>query len=203
MSRYICPITGLPFAVTDQEQQLYAQFDFPVPEIHPILRFIARFVHGNNWSLYWTTEMRTGKKILSCYDPKEFPKIVEHSYWMSNDFDARDYGRQFDFSRGFFEQYFEMVREIPRPNVTILNCENVEYANHVFWSKNCYLCFICFYCENVLYSFRTRKSKESMYLFNCRESELCYQCANCTKCLMCSTPSFVATVRILVFFQIV
>ncbi|MBI4600130.1 hypothetical protein HY732_04410 [Candidatus Uhrbacteria bacterium] len=182
MSRHICPISELSFEITDTERELYGMFDLPVSDMHPFLRFVMRFAHGNNWSLYWTTEMRTGKKILTCYDPKEFPKIVEHGYWMSNEFDAREYGRAFDFSRPFFEQYFEMVAEIPRPNVTILNCENVEYANHVFWSKNCYLCFICFHCENVLYSFRARKCRESMYLFNCRESELCFQCANCINC---------------------
>ncbi|MBI4253295.1 hypothetical protein HY623_03935 [Candidatus Uhrbacteria bacterium] len=182
MPRHICPISGLPFEITDTERELYGRFDLPVSDMHPILRFVMRFAHGNNWSLYWTEDCRTGKKILSCYDPKEFPKIVEHGYWMSNEFDAREYGRAFDFSRPFFEQYFEMVAEVPRPNVTILNCENVEYANHVFWSKNCYLCFICFHCENVLYSFRARKCRECMYAFNCRESELLYQCANCTMC---------------------
>lgn len=178
----ICPITGLSFETSEQERKLYALFDLPVSDMHPFLRFVMRFAHGNNWSLYWTTDMRSGKKILSCYDPKEFPKIVEHAYWMSNEFDAREYGRDIDFSRPFFEQYFEMVREVPRPNVTILNCENVEYANHVFWSKSCYLCFICFYCENVLCSFRARKCRESMYAFNCRESELCFSCANCVSC---------------------
>jgi hypothetical protein len=179
LQRRTCPISGLPFESTEQERALYETFDLPVSDMHPILRFVTRFAHGNNWSLYWAVDARTGKKLLSCYDPKEFPKIVDHAYWMSADFDTRDYGRPFDFSRGFFEQYFEMVREVPRPNVTILNCENVEYANHVFWSKNCYLCFICFHCENVLYSFRARNCRESMYLFNCRELELCVQCANC------------------------
>ncbi|MDP2630810.1 MAG: hypothetical protein Q8P56_05395 [Candidatus Uhrbacteria bacterium] len=178
----ICPITGLSFEHHELERRHYERFGFPVPDIHPIARFVSRLCHGNNWSLYWTVDARTGKKLLSCHDPKDGEQIVDHHYWMSDEFDAREYGREFDFSRGFFEQYFEMVRSIPKPNVTIVNCTNVEYANHVFNSKNCYLCFICLNSENILYSFRSRNSRDCLYIMNSRSCELCYQCIHCTEC---------------------
>ncbi len=178
----ICSITGLSFEHHELEKRHYERFGFPVPDIHPIARFALRLCHGNNWSLYWTSDARTGKKLLSCHDPKDGEQIVDHHYWMSDEFDAKEYGREFDFSRGFFEQYFEMVRSIPKPNVTIVNCTNVEYANHVFNSKNCYLCFICFDSENVLYSFRSRASRDCLSIMNSRSCELCYQCIHCSEC---------------------
>ncbi len=178
----ICPLTGLQFEHHELERRHYERFGFPLPDIHPIARLALRVAHGNNWSLYWTSDVRTGKKLLSCFDPKEGLSIVDHHYWTSDEFDAKVYGREFDFSRGFFEQYFEMAQSTPRPNVQIVNCTNVEYANHVFNSKNCYLCFICFDSENVLYSFRVRQCRESMYCVNSKDCELCYSCLHCNEC---------------------
>ncbi len=178
----LCPLTGLHFQHHELEKRHYERFGFPVPNTHPIARFVMRLAHGNSWSLYWTSDARTGKKLLSGYNPKEGLQIVDHHYWTSDEFDAKEYGREFDFSRGFFEQYFEMINNIPHPNVEIVNCTNVEYANHVFSSKNCYLCFICFHCENVLYSFRVRQCRDSLYCINSRSCELCYQCVLCNEC---------------------
>lgn len=178
----ICPLTGLAFEHHELEKKQYERFGFPLPNIHPIARLAFRVSHGNNWSLYWTQDTRTGQKLLSCFDPKEGLSIVDHHYWTSDEFDTKEYGRAFDFSRGFFEQYFEMARGIPRANVTIVNCTNVEYANHVFSSKSCYLCFICFDSENVLYSFRVRQCRDSIYCINSRDCELCYRCLLCREC---------------------
>jgi len=178
----ICPLTGLPFEHHELERRHYERFGFPVPEIHPIARRIQKQAYANAWDLYWTTDARTGKKILSCYDPIEHPIVYDHTYWMSTDFDARDYGRQFDFSRSFFEQYVEMVAEIPKPNLVILSSENVDYCNNLYHTKNSYLCFNTLGCENILYGSGVFESRDSMNFYNCGKCELCYVCVKCLNC---------------------
>ncbi|MEK7122770.1 MAG: hypothetical protein AAB855_02835 [Patescibacteria group bacterium] len=117
----ICPITGLQFEHHELERKHYERFGMPVPDIHPLARGIQKMAHSNSWGLYWTVDARTGKKIMSCYDPAEHPVIYDRTYWMSDEFDAREYGRDFDFSRPFFDQYFLMVATIPKPNLTVLD----------------------------------------------------------------------------------
>ena len=41
-----------------------------------------------------------------------------------------EYGREFDFSRGFFEQFGEMMREVPKIGLSVENQENSEYSNY-------------------------------------------------------------------------
>jgi hypothetical protein len=49
---------------------------------------------------------------------KEKPyKIFLEKERNSDDWDAMDYGRDFDFSRGFFEQYYDLDLQVPRANL--------------------------------------------------------------------------------------
>ncbi|MBI4600127.1 hypothetical protein HY732_04395 [Candidatus Uhrbacteria bacterium] len=186
----ICPITGLSFEHHELEKRHYERFGLPVPNIHPIARRIQKLAFVNAWDLYWATDARTGKKILSWYDPAEHPVIYDRTYWMSNDFDARDCGRSFDFSRSFFDQYFEMVATIPKPNLVSVASENVDYCNNIINSKNSYLSFNVFACDNMIYSARVFESRDSINLYNSRKCELCYACNQCTDCHSISWSEF-------------
>ncbi len=178
----ICPLTGLPFEHHELEKRHYERFGFPIPDIHPIARFIVKVAHVNTWSLYWTKDPRTSKDILSCYDPAEGHTVYDHSYWWSDEFDPLVYGRDVDFSRPFFEQYFEMVQEIPKSNLTILKSENVDYCNNVLNCHNCYLTFNSVACEDCYYCLRGSENRDCAYVHSSQKCELCYSCANCREC---------------------
>ncbi|MDP2630812.1 MAG: hypothetical protein Q8P56_05405 [Candidatus Uhrbacteria bacterium] len=98
----ICPITGLSFEHHELEKRHYERFGFPVPDIHPIARFLVKCAHINTWSLYWTKDYRTGKDILSCYDPAEGHTVYDHSYWWSDEFEPKVYGQDVDFFPSIF-----------------------------------------------------------------------------------------------------
>ena len=63
--------------------------------------------------------------------------------WLGDEWDPKDYGRDFDFSRPFFEQFKEMCDEIPHFNsfVDPQLDQNSEYTNFSGTSKNCYYVF--------------------------------------------------------------
>jgi len=50
-----------------------------------------------------------------------------------------EYGKDFDFGRGFFEQFGELMLEVPVSSVYNVKCEGCEYSNFCQFSKNCYL----------------------------------------------------------------
>ena len=59
-----------------------------------------------------------------------------------------------NFTRSAFEQFREMMREVPRPSLLNANIENSEYVNYSSNLKDCYLVFdvssleSCFYANN-------------------------------------------------------
>ena len=58
--------------------------------------------------------------------------VYDQAYRWSDAWDFRDYGRDFDFSRPFFEQFAELLEVVPQPNLTsnYLLDENSEYTNY-------------------------------------------------------------------------
>ncbi len=51
------------------------------------------------------------------------------------------YGRAFDFSRSFTEQFGELMREVPKVGISSIGSEGCDYAQ-VANSRNCYLAFV-------------------------------------------------------------
>jgi hypothetical protein len=58
----------------------------------------------------------SGKDIIAIFPPDSKYKIYEDSAWDSGNWDAKDYGRDFDFSRPFFEQFNELLLDTPLPS---------------------------------------------------------------------------------------
>ena len=182
MEKRICKFTNREFTITKQEKKAYERFGMPLPDIYPDERHRYHFSYSNPLTLYWAKEVRTGKKILSGFDPTDHPTIYDGSFWMSADFDAREYGRDFDFSRPFFDQWKELFDAVPKPALTMLRTEDCDYSNYLADCKRCYLTFNALGAENLLYSVRAFFSKDSIELFNLTMCELSYGCIHCLKC---------------------
>jgi len=125
-----------------------------------------------------------------------FP-IWTHDEWWSDDWDPKSYGRDFDFSRPFFDQ--SLLNSIKKSRITplwIMPAKTVIYANMNWRSKNCYLVFGCIDDENCDYGhilWNSRDCTDCLYLF---KSELCYEsidCVNCNKLLYSQTVKTVLT----------
>jgi len=70
------------------------------------------------------------KDIISIYSSDKFYKVYDQEIWWSDKWDALDYGRDFDFSKSFFEQFGELMKEVPRMSIFGKNNENNFYTNH-------------------------------------------------------------------------
>ena len=80
--------------------------------------------------------------MISIYSPdkKDFV-IYNQDDWWNGKWNPLDYGRNFDFTKTFFEQYSELQKIVPR--IAVLNglSENTQYANHAYHNKNSYMMF--------------------------------------------------------------
>ncbi|KKU04737.1 MAG: hypothetical protein UX07_C0028G0003 [Parcubacteria group bacterium GW2011_GWA2_45_30] len=85
------------------------------------------------------------------------------------------YGRDYDFSRSFFEQWRELYRAMPQYSNSILNLVKSEYCGNAGHSKNCYLCFAVDRMEDSAYCTRSSGIKDSFDLQESTLSELCHE----------------------------
>lgn len=104
------------------------------------------------------------------FPPNRFT-VYDHDYWWSDKWDAVAYGKEYDFSRPFFEQFGELMKVVPWFNSSTINLVNSEYCNNASDLKNCYLVFDADYCENLAYSVGTQYSKDSFDLSACTYCE--------------------------------
>lgn len=158
----------------------------PPPTRCPDCRMQRRTAFRNERNLYKRKCDFSGQEIISIYPPDSLYKIYDQKIWWSDKWDALSYGREFDFSRPFFEQFHELDLKVPRINLQNDSCENSEYCNDCSGSRNCYLCFNSGQAEDSHYcSAYGMNSKDCMDAFWCLASELCYECSKCNKAYHC------------------
>lgn len=179
----ICKITKRPFEISDQEIEVYTKMHVPIPEVHPEEALVRRFSFRNEIHLYKSTDAHDGKTILSQYGPETpIQHVYEQEYWRSDNWNPFDYGRDYDFNRPFFEQFKELLFDVPWPNLTNWNSVNNEYCNFTTDNKGCYMVVGGDYNENCMFSKFCFYSKDSSDLYWSTNMELSYECIDCSKC---------------------
>jgi hypothetical protein len=56
--------------------------------------------------------------------------VYKQDIWWSDKWDAMDYGRNFDFSKSFFEQFEELLKVVPKISLSTEKLENSSYVNY-------------------------------------------------------------------------
>ncbi|HBM15130.1 MAG TPA: hypothetical protein DD381_02110 [Lentisphaeria bacterium] len=123
--------------------------------------------------------------VISIYHPGGKTKIVCQKCWWGDDFDASKYGKDYDFSKPFFEQYKELMSEVPfMANFVVDESRmvNSPYNNMVVDLRNCYFLTNADFNEDCAYGSETEKSKNCIDINLVHKSEMCYECVNIQNC---------------------
>ncbi len=86
-----------------------------------------------------------------------------------------DYGRDFDFTRPFFEQFDELLKTVPLLNLIWANNENSDYINLTADSKDCYIVIESSNNENCYYGYWLQKCTDCCDVSFSHECENCYE----------------------------
>ncbi|MBD3360606.1 hypothetical protein GF366_02265 [Candidatus Peregrinibacteria bacterium] len=160
------------------------RFDFPEPGLSYQERQRRRMAWRNERTLYKRKCDKTGENIIASYSKDEPFPVYKPDAWFGDDWDALDYGQDFDFNRPFFEQFFELQKKVPRIALIAAHNVNCDYCNVVGDCKNCYLLFGSISCEDCMYG-NPYYSKDCIDSLVVRNSELCYECTDCEKLYEC------------------
>ncbi|MFA5916887.1 MAG: hypothetical protein WC850_01480 [Candidatus Gracilibacteria bacterium] len=199
----ICKKCNISFLITDKDLEFYDKIspsfpspDFkksglkkiqiPTPTLCPDCRQQRRFCWRNEKNLYRRKCDLTGKDILSIFSPDKKYVIYNSDDWWSDKWDPLDYGKEYDFTKTFFEQFDSLQKQVPLLNLTAaFNSENSDYATFSGKMKDCYMISGGWTCEKTMYSSRIVYTNNVIDSLDGTNLEQSYQTINCEGCFSC------------------
>lgn len=167
----------------------------PPPTLCPDCRMQQRLTFRNERSLHKRKCDRTGEGIISLFSEEKPYIVFKPEIWWSDQWDGLDYGRLFDFSKPFFQQYNELLKATPKLSLMIMNSENCSYTSYTINYKNAYMSMSGYQGENIYYSYYINESRDCTDCSILNHAELCYECLDgnhlyhCTWCVDCENIS--------------
>lgn len=168
------------FIIPAMETDFLSKINLPKPALCPTCRRQGRFAWRNERILYHRKCNLTGKQIISIYAPDSPYKVYDQHEWHTDKWDALNYGRDFNFNRPFFDQFNELMMDVPKISVFTSRNENSDYTNGAQQDKNCYMIFVSDHNQDCYYSYAIDSCED------CAECLNCYKCALCVDCIDCS-----------------
>ena len=182
----ICQNCHKDFIIEPDDFLFYEKIKVPAPTFCPECRYIRRLLDRNEYNFYRRKCDVTGENIISIYRPEAPFPVYKQDYWKSDAFDASVYGRDFDFSKSFFEQYEELRRKVPHLALANFNSVNSEYTNQSENNKDCYMLVASGSCEKCIYGSWNFKNFLCSDCYMIEQCEFCYEAINLTKCSNCA-----------------
>ncbi len=175
------------FAIDPENFSFYERIKVPPPTFCPPCRFQRRLLFWNAINLYKRPCDLCHSFNVSVYAPEAPYTVYCPKCWWSDDWDARDYGQDYDFSRPFFEQLNEFWHKVPLIGLStdltaIETCPYNHDSGHV---KNCYLIFHGETVEDSAYGYFVGYSQSMLDCSAVEQSQSCYDSMHCYRANHC------------------
>jgi len=174
-----CEYCNRDFKISEEEFSLYKKVDIELPTLCFFCRVKLHF------SFWLFGKFRKGKSDLSgeslitvLPEKNRYPIYTLHE-WHSDKWDAMNYGMDYDPNISFFKQLQDLQERVPHPHQNGSKNTNCDWCDDVWNSKNCYLSRSMEECEDLFYSYRNIKVKNSIDMVVCFDSEKCFACEDC------------------------
>ena len=167
------------FTVDENDHIFYDRMKVSVPNNCPTCRQQQRILFRNFKTFYKRPSSKSGKMLISMYNPDVPFPVWSIEEWWSDDWNVLDYYLDLDLSKPFIKQLGELANKVPRFSIMNTKSENCQYSNMTWRSKNCYFIFGCVEDENCDYGHIVWNSLDcidNLYVYKC---ELCYECMDC------------------------
>ena len=182
----VCQNCKGQFTIEPDDFGFYEKIKVPPPTFCSECRYIRRLLDRNEYNFYKRKCDATGKSIISIYrEDQPFP-VYDQEYWKSDAWDPKQYGRDFDFSRPFFEQYEELRWVVPHLAMVNSGSVNSEYTNQANNNKDCYMLVTSGTNEKCMYGSWNDYSFFCSDCYMINKCQFCYESINMTNCSHCA-----------------
>ena len=182
-----CQNCKKPFTIEPADFGFYEHINVPPPTFCPDCRFGRRLLFWNAVNLYKRTCDLCKNFHISTYPPEAPYKVYCAKCWWSDKWDPRDYGREYDFSRPFFEQLDELWHEVPLLGMSqdLMTQETCPYSHDAGHLRNCYLIFHAESTEDSACGFFVGYSQNIFDSSAIEQSQSLYDCMHCYRANRC------------------
>jgi hypothetical protein len=208
----ICQNCKKDFIIEVEDFNFYEKMKVPAPTWCPECRLIRRLANREERSFFKDVCDLCGKDVVSLFSPESNLTVYCSECWWSDDWDGILYGKEYDFSKTFFQQLRDLQQVVPNQATNGRNSTNCKYSHGQIRSKDCVFVFggfqtvNCYYCHSPILS---RDSVDSDVIWNsdhayetissnrvyntkfvyfsddCIESSFLFNCIGCTDCFGC------------------
>jgi len=201
-----CVLTGEKWLMDEKEIGWYKKFNVPPSKYSPTTRI--RLVNSNFvlFDVWYNYHAETGKSVISVIHPASGVRVLPDEEWFQKDF--TNFGREINWARPFFDQFFELTRAVPlaasynyvRPenSLAFISLGDIDSyfviackSKRTFYGTNAFdvedTAEIAF-ARNVQNSYNIIRAEN---IFNCRFLRESYECSNsaflfdCRDCEFC------------------
>ena len=208
----ICQNCKNDFVIGQEDFNFYEKIKVPPPTFCVECREQRRLAFRNERVLYKRICDLCGQNVVSRVSPDKKYSMYCTKCWWSDKWDPMNFGKDYDFSKPFFEQWKELFFSVPHISINNSNCVNSDWVNQETDDKNCYLnigglynedsahntyevygknCFDNYwilnsdYCSNNIHCGRNYLTHYSMECYDCMNIILSYDCHNCSDIIGC------------------
>lgn len=174
-----CQSCRKEFTIEAEDFTFYEKRKVPAPTHCPDCRHQRRLAIRNERTFYPRKCDLCGKSIITYYHAEKEQVVYCPECWYSDKWDPLSYGREFDFTKPFFEQFREMYKKVPTLSLDVVNCGDSQYVSYCGDDKRCYLDIAgeanqdSYYCKFIKYSLNC---VDCSFVYH---SELNYECTSC------------------------
>lgn len=178
----ICQNCKNQFTIEPEDFNFYEKIKVPPPTFCPECRTIRRLCWRNEMSLFKRKCDALGhnEMLISFLPPEEKLVVYCSNAWWGDGWDSLSYGKEYDFTKSFFEQWKNLRNNIPLQALSNIKATNSDYCNVAEGSKDSYMCSGSWKIERTLYANRITETKDSSDLYIVFRSELCYEDITCS-----------------------
>jgi hypothetical protein len=175
----ICEHCKQNFTISEEELSLYEKVGIELPT----LCFFCRVkIHLSFWmfgKFRKGVSALSGDSLITVLPENSRYPIYTLAEWYSDQWDPMDFGMDYDSTKSFFEQLQNLQEKIPHPHQNGSKNTGCDWCDDVWNCKNSYLSRSMIDCEDLFYSYRNLRVKNSIDMTVCFHSEKCYDCSNC------------------------
>ncbi|MDP3948616.1 MAG: hypothetical protein Q8Q17_01555, partial [bacterium] len=180
----ICQSCQQNFVIEPEDFVFYKKIKVPLPTWCPDCRLQRRLLFMNERTFYKRDCDKCGKNVISMFPANGHKKVYCSPCWWSDDWGAEQYGKEYDFSKPFFQQFTELAADVPELARLVNESSLVrsDYCNISSYLKDCYLIFNSDENEECSYGEFLEQSKSCTDISHALSCERCYEAINCYKC---------------------
>jgi hypothetical protein len=182
MQNKTCSECKQNFILEQVDLDFYKKIDVCIPAMCPLCRAQIRLAFRNEMNLYHRKCDKTGENIISVFSQNKPDKVYSYDAWFADDWDATEYGREYDPNRPFFDQLKELFDAVPKPALSHTRSVNSEYLNLAADNKNAYMIFESSNNEDATNCYWIQKCKDIADTSYSDSCELCVECDDCFNC---------------------